>query len=296
MPFYVSLPLIFGVIIVVGLAIGWNSGAADNVVARLIEPQHDKLGWMDGAEFTDADRQRVAQIAGRGFNSQEGWIGSMQSGVSSGITRRDVELLRQDRRRSRAAYPDVKELTQGAWLTADLSARIPMDWGGGNSNGTQGKDGKWYLDGGFYVGVVRSQYPNRATAAETIAYFAELKLKERIAKIARLTEDGPMVAWGGTGGSMSVRYDKATNLVTIERAKEWASTAQRWTMPFVVDEWVDINATDLDAIKKIPSFAQAVETEIQVRPSGVSISMGRGGPGVIMPGESVSVGVSVPRQ
>jgi hypothetical protein len=261
----------------------------------------DKLGWLDDSDFTASDRQRVAEIAGTGVDSNEGVIRGIQAGFRGSVTRRDFELLRQDRRRARAAYPDVScdDLTQGVWLSVDMDARIPDSWcSSGNSNGTQGSDGKWYLDGGCYMGVVKPQYTKRATAADTKAFFVALKAKERAEKVARLKADGPFALWGGTGGSMSVSLDKATNEVVVKRADEWASTATEWRIPYVPEEWADIYAGDLDAVKALPSFARATSKQVTVTPSGTSISMASGttmgSQGMtIPPGGTVTMGVQI---
>lgn len=279
--------------------------AAPQIAAAVGLPP-DKMGWMDDAEFTAADRQRVAAITGRSEDSNLSVIRSIQAGARGSVSRRDFELLRQDRRRARAAYPDVKpnDLTDGGWLTVKMSARIPSSWcTSGNSNGTQGSDGRWYLDGGCYVGFVRAQYTERASAEETSKFFADLKITQSADELSRLQKDGPFTMWSGTDGSMSVRLDKETGKVVITRAQEWASKGKRWTMPFVPEEWVGVYASRLEDIKKLPSFAQAVGEEIAVTPSGVTITMGgstfRGGNArgmVLMPGQSMDVSTSWPNK
>lgn len=88
-------------------------------------------------------------------------------------------------------------------------------------------------------------------------------------------------------------------MVIVQSAQEWASTADRWSMPFVVDEWADINEGDLDAIKKLPSFASAKLEQVSVQPSGMSVSVGNGSYQsptqglVIPPGGTVSIGVPI---
>ncbi len=265
-------------------------------VANLLKGDPDKLGWLDDAVLSEGDYARAAALSGSGYGDNLGVIRSIQAGSRGNVTRRDFELLRQDRRRASAAYPDVNsdELFSGTWLNVSLSARVPDSFcTSHNSNGTQGSDGKWYLDGGCYVSIVKPQYTERANAADTKRHFAELKARQLAERTERLRADGPFSMWGGTGGSMSVRLDKQTRMVVITRAQEWAATAKRWTMPFVPEEWTDTNAGDLEAIKKLPSFAQATEEDIKVSPSGTSIvSSGQGG--VLMPGESMTVGVQIP--
>jgi len=236
-----------------------------------------KLGWMDNQDhLTQAERQRIAFISGSDMGSMQGADGFFMGGGRGSITRRDFEILRQDRRRARAAYPDVSpdDLFQGVWLAVDVDARIPSDWCGSfNSQGTE-VDGKWYLDGGCYESIVKPQYTKRASGEETAKYFVELKAKQRSDELARLEKDGPFTMWGGTGGSMSVSLDKKTNQVVVTRAQEWASKGVEYRIPFVPQEWVGVNYGDLDAIKKLPSFAHAISKEIPVTPSGVTITMG----------------------
>src|SRR6202521_5933570 len=87
----------------------------------------DKLGWMDDEVLSAADTRRVAQLSGAGYGSDEGVITAMQSGARGEVDRRDFELLRQDRRRAQAAYPDVSpdDLYAGAWVSVGLSAKVP---------------------------------------------------------------------------------------------------------------------------------------------------------------------------
>ena len=258
------------------------------------EKSDTKLGWMDNALYTERDRQRVIYVSDQMDDSNLSVIRSIQSGIRGSVTRRDFELMRQDRRRAQAAYPDVSrdDLFTGGWVNVDLSARIPRDFcTSGNSNSTQGKDGKWYLDGGCYTSFVRSQYTKRADAETTVKYFAAMKTKQREEKLARLRKEGPFAWMAGSGGLISVRFDKKTNEVVVIRAKEWASKATEYRIPFVLEEWVDVDAYDIDAIKKVPSFAKATEHEIDVQSTGVTMSSGSmGSPvGTLMPGESTTV-------
>jgi hypothetical protein len=310
--FALSIAGILGGGVIIGIL--WGGGYGKDAVRSVssalgVGVVPDKLGWMDDTELSESDRRRVAEISGRGFGDNLSVIRSMQSLSRSNVTAEDFELLRQDRRRARAAYPDVSDddLLVGTWLQVDFPARVPVSFcTSGNSSGTQGPDGKWYLYGGCYVSVVNPQYTERASAQATKAFFEAEKKRERAGKLARLREDGPFVSWSGTGGSMTVSYDKETKLVTVTRAKEWADTAQQWVMPFVVEEWVDVSYGDLDAIKKLPSFARAIESEISVQPSGVTMTVGDSGSGysttsqgfILMPGESATIGISatVPRE
>jgi hypothetical protein len=284
-------------------AVWWFTGLGHDVVSigakTLGIPIEEKLGWMDDKPLTASDRKRIETITGQSVDSNETVIRGIQGGLRGGLTRRDFELLRQDARRAIAAYPDVKsdDLFAGGWFQVDLSDRVPSEFCRSmNSNSTivAGKD---YLDGGCYHSFVRSKYPNRADAAATKAFFVVLKEKQRAERLADLRKNGPLVWWGGSGGAMKVHLDKKTGMVVAVRAQEWATTAKQWTFPFVPEEWVDVNVSDVADLKKLPSFAHATETEITVAPSGTRMgpvtSQGRQFNGVLMPGESVSLGVSV---
>jgi len=245
-----------------------------------------------------SDETRLAQIEGSGTASDG--LHTLYQTVK--LNKKDVAMIRRDVRRAIAAYPDKTkdDLLASRWFAFDEAARVPSK-GFWNSHSTQDPITKeWYLESA-YMSVVRPEFKERADDATTDAFFAARKAKARADKIERLKIDGPFTAWGGTGGSMSVRLNKDTGLVEITRAQEWASTAQKWTMPFVVDEWADVNASDLEAIKKLPSFAQAVEQQIAVQPSGVSITMGGpgkssgGNGGVLRPGESMQIGTTLVR-
>lgn len=164
----------------------------------------DKLGWLDDAELSDGDRARIASLSGGGYGDNLGVIRSIQAGSRGAVTPRDFELLRQDRRRAQAAYPDVAldDLYTGAWLSVDLSAKIPDKFcTSGNSNGTQGRDGKWYLDGGCYVSAVKAEYTKREDAATTKRALAELGDTKRQKRISRIKKWGYSTSWSGTGGS-----------------------------------------------------------------------------------------------
>jgi len=223
----------------------------------------DKLGWMDDAEFTETDRQRVAQIGGRGFANNLGVIRNVQSGAGSSVARKDYELMRQDRRRAQAAYPDVPrdDLTYGSWIQVDLSAHVPAAWGGGNSNGT-GEGDAWYLDGGDYQSFVKPEYTKRADAATTKRVLAELKDGERQKRIKRVSKWGYSTSWGGTGGSG--RFECYPDpLPSNQEADDLRIPGKcvvilddtKYVFPFVAAEWADPPWSG--DVKKLASFQQA---------------------------------------
>lgn len=223
----------------------------------------DKLGWLDDAEFTEADRQRVAEIGGRGFADNLGVIRNIQSSGRSSVTRRDYELMRQDRRRATAAYPDVArdDLTFGSWVQVDLSAHVPMAWGGGNSNGTD-EGGVSYLDGGDYQSFVKSEYTKRADAATTKRVLAELKDGARQKQIKRISKWGYSTSWSGTGGSG--RFECYPDpLPSNQEADDLRIPGKcvvilddtKYIFPFIASEWA--NPSWGDDVKKLASFQQA---------------------------------------
>lgn len=265
----------------------------------------DKPGWMDHAPLTGADRQRIAEITGTALADQEGHSGvirSIQSGIRSGIGRRDFELLRQDRRRARAAYPgvDPSALFRSGWFQVDRTAEIPADWNtSGNGDATQGSDGRWYIDGGAYLSYVAAGYPNRATAEETASW---IKMQTAARRAEKLARDRIQFERVGSGGSFSVLCKDGT--CTVHQADEWASRGNAYTFPFVPADWMD-DPVSMEAIAALPSFAHADIKEEEVTPSGLRVLPAddpprRGDhvpyhPGmVLMPGQSTSIGVSVP--
>lgn len=223
------------------------SVAADK--AGILLPE-DKLGWMDDQPLSEADHARIAVLSGHGHDSDLSVIHSIQSGSRSNVSRRDFELLRQDRRRAQAAYPDISadDLFTGTWLQVDLSARIPDSFcTSGNSNGTQGADGKWYLDGGCYVSVVKALYTKRADAPTTKRVLAELKDEKRQKTLRHIQRWGYYASSSGTGGSTSVSC-YPDPLPSSEQADDRHVAGQcvvildgktKYTFPFVASDWID---------------------------------------------------------
>ena len=229
---------------------------ADKTGIKIL-PTQDKLGWMDDQPLSESDRRRIAEITGAPYSDNLGVIRAIQSGARGNLTRRDFELLRQDRRRAHAAYPDVDtgKLFLSGWFNVDMSARIPDSFcTSGNSNGTQGADGKWYLDGGCYLSYVNPDYPKRADAETTKRVLAELKDGKRQKQIAHIERWGYMTAWSGTGGSGSI-HCYPDPLPSSEEADDRHVAGQcviildektKYTFPFIATDWLD-PPTDLVA-------------------------------------------------
>lgn len=302
--------VIFGLIAGVMIAILFITGMAHDAISVVAQTAgvslpDDKLGWMDNAALSEGDRRRIAEISGQTYGDNLGVIRAIQSGSRGGVTRRDFELLRQDRRRAQAAYPDVdpEKLFTSGWFNVDFSARIPDSFcTSGNSNGTQGKDGKWYLDGGCYLSYVSPKYQNRTEGPAATAYLKALRERKTAERIEKLRTDGTFFSMGGTGGSLSVTCNPTKGCI-VTQADEWARKGKRYAFPFVAEEWEPM-PWQMSAIEKLPSFSQAIIEEIDVEPSGVSVgyrssattSTGRQFDGTLLPGESVGMGVTIPMQ
>lgn len=267
--------------IIIGLAIiavaiafvvfGGDPRASEGQIVRAVglpslAVDHDKLGWMDDAEFAEADRQRVAEIGGGGFADQLGVIRSVQSGARSSVARRDYELMRQDVRRAQAAYPDISrdDLTYGASIQVDLSAHVPDKWGSGNSDGTQ-EGGVWYLDGSDYRRFVKPEYTRRADAPTTKRVLAELKDEKRQKEIKRMTKWGYSTWMGGTGASF--RAECYPNpLPSNQEADDLRIPGKcvvivddtKYVFPFVPAEWISMKS--YDDFQKFDSFKDATTT------------------------------------
>ncbi len=222
---------------------------------------NSKLGWMDDADYTKSDQARVAALSGQTSDSNLSVIRAIQGGMRGSITKRDFELLRQDRRRAQAAYPAVKpdDLFSGGWVQVDFSARIPSDWCTSyNSDGTQGADGKWYLDGGCYMSFVRAKYPNRADADTTKRVLAELKDVGRQKRLAHLAKRGYYTSWSGTGGSASYNCypdplpsdEEADDLHIPGQCVVVFDEKTKYVFPFVASEWLDAPSSE-EAIGKL---------------------------------------------
>ncbi len=243
----------------------------DKAAAPFRDP--DKLGWMDDVPLTEADQKHIAEISGRGMSDNLSVIHSLQAGARGNISRRDFELLRQDRRRAQAAYPDASEddLYQGTWLSVDIDARVPDSFcKSGNSNGSE-VDGKWYLDGGCYVSVVKAQYTQRADVPTTKRVLAELKDAGRQKKLIHLNRWGYSMSLGGTGGSISMncypdplpsseeeddRHVPGQCVIIINSEK-------KYVFPFVASDWIN-PPWGRDGAEKLAS-AKGIEAIAYVR-------------------------------
>ena len=179
------------------------------------------------------------------------------------MTRRDFELMRQDRRRAKAAYPDIKpdDLFMNGWLNIDFSAINSPDsyCTSGNSNGTQGSDGKWYLDGGCYVSFVRPQFTKRAGASETKAFLIVQKEKENDKFLARVQRWGYDYSSNGSDGSSIGVYCYPDPLPSDEEADDLHVAGHsiiiidgktKYDFPFSSSDWVN-PPFDKDSLTKL---------------------------------------------
>lgn len=253
---------IVGTLVLSGLAAAAEfTGLGRDVVSTMaakagIGLPEDELGWMDDVELNASDLKRIAEITGQGHGSNLSVIRSMQAGARGSLTRRDFELLRQDRRRARAAYPDVAEdqLIAGRWFSVALSDRVPGRFcTSGNSNGTKGSDGKWYLDGGCLLAVVNPQYDRRADAATTKKVLAELKdgkRQKRLAHVRRWGYGSMSSGSGGIGGAeSSVLVEANPDPLPTNKEPGGAHIAgkavilldgrDRYEFPFDAADWID---------------------------------------------------------
>jgi hypothetical protein len=279
-------------IALIALGIGWMLGLGDQIAPAT---EHDKLGWMDDQALTAADMQRIAEITWAPYGSNRESIKAIQSGRPGNLTRRDFELLRQDRRRARAAHPDVdgESLFLNGWFNVDLSAKVPMDWCSSyNSNGTKGSDGAWYLDGGCYMSFVNPYYPERASAEATKQFYEKKKKADDAKRLQAIKDHG--IHWGAgssSGWTESVSCNQVTGLCKCE----WGGLrdVKRFTFPFVPEEWVGVWAGGIEKIKQMPSFQQAIVEPVE-NPAitfgkPAITSTGRAFDGTLLPGESVGV-------
>lgn len=132
-----------------------------------LRPVDSNPGWMDDQPFTQEDQRRVAQIGSEGV-PDESFNKNAFKPDQIEVTKRDLELIRQNYRRARAAYPNVpfSDLTYGVWIKIDLSERIPLRFGSPASF-TATINGEKYLSGGDFEYFVKPEYYHRATTEET---------------------------------------------------------------------------------------------------------------------------------
>lgn len=241
-----------------------------------ISGEADKLGWLDDAPLTDAHKRRIAEISGSGRGNNLEVIRSHQSGARGNITRLDFELLRQDRRRARAAYPEVSEddLYRGTWLSVDVSARVPSDFcTSGNSDGTV-VNGRSYLDGGCYVSAVDPKYSDRADAPTTKRVLAELREAKTSKAAALIAKWGYMSAWSGTDGSASIHAypdplpsnTEPSDVEIAGRAVVVIDGTTRYEFPFVANDWVKASWTK-EKLAQLAERREAVVTDYTPPPA-----------------------------
>lgn len=264
----VAIGAIVAVLFVTGMAHDATSVVANAVGVTF---SRDKLGWMDDYDLTASDRIRIGVITGVSYDSNLSVIRSIQGGSRGNVTRTDFELLRQDRRRAQAAYPDVDpdKLFTSGWFNVDFSARVPDSFcTSGNSNGTQGADGKWHLDGGCYLSYVNPKYPNRADATITKKVLAELKDGERQKRLAHIQRWGYTTSWGGTSGSGRVNCypdplpssEDADDTHVAGKAVIVLDEKDRYEFAFDASDWVNPPYWR-DGLEKLASAKGAVRTD-----------------------------------
>lgn len=230
-------------------------------------------GWLDrSGPLSQADRDRLAELRGIGRDDAGQVIRILQTGARSDLSRYDFELLRQDRRRAMAAYPDVDpdRLLTGRWFAVAYADKVPEDFCGGNASTTaEGPGATRYLDGPCFMAMVAAEFPDRTDGPAATRFLEERRAKQRAEREARMAVEGYRVARAGSGGSLSIDC-KAGGKCVVERAEEWAKRGKRWTFGFVPSEWA--GTFTYWAYDSLPSFRNAVMEEIDVEPSGVSSS------------------------
>lgn len=253
-----------------------NLGFGKEVVSVIakktwIEMQYEKLGWMDEIELSTSDHKRIAEITGVRYESNLSTIHSIQGRSRSNLTREDFELLRQDRRRAKAAYPDVKDddLYAFGWFNVDMSDQVPDSFcTSHNSNSTQGIDGKWYLDGGCLLSYVNSKYPNRAGAGVTKKIFADLNNEKHQKLITHIQRWGYSMGWDSTGGSGKVNSNPDPLPSNIEaddtniagKAVIVLDNKDRYEFAFDASDWVN-PPYGREGLEKLALSKGAVRTE-----------------------------------
>lgn len=229
-------------------------------IADLVGSYSAKPGWMDGGSaFTEKDRHRLAEIGSFFHGSNTEAIESLVSGRERpSLSPRDFELLRQDRRRAMAAYPDKKadDLLNYGWVNVSLRDKVPIAYcSSGNYSSTSGTGGDEYLDGPCFLAKVNDDYPKRTDGRSATQFLADLKAKNEARRAADRTANGYHFAMSGTGGSLRINCVPGGKC-TVEKTDE-AGRGSRWTFAYDVTEWAG-NPTNFETF---PSFKNAsVET------------------------------------
>lgn len=236
-----------------------------------------KLGWMDEIKaFTEADKKRVVEIARQAHSDNVDAIRAIQAGERARLTRRDFELLRQDRRRAIAAYPDLspEDLLEPGWFNVSYRERVPAAFcSSGNFSSTSEKDGgPDYLDGPCYMAIVKASYTERMDGPAATRVLAELRTRKTAERARDRAENGYHFAMAGSGGSLSVNCEAGGKCV-VTRAAEWSKRGTRWTFDYVPSEWTG----DPSKFESFPSFKHATSQEVAVTPAGSSSSEGHVG-------------------
>jgi len=136
----------------------------------------------------------------------------------------------------------------------------------GNADGTEGDDGKMYLDGGCYVSTVKPEYPHRADAATTKRVLAELrdvKFQKRLKHLQRWGYYSWMSSGGDNRISVNCNPDPLPSNATdgdVPGRCVVVFNQDQYAFPFDPLEWVKPSWVSLEELKKLKSFASVVRS------------------------------------
>lgn len=261
-PIYGAIAMGLALILAVSASMSGRSKtepAANITIQTTPQPPQDILGAMENVELTAADKTRLTALRQQASTNDYEAIQQMLKDEASTVTRHDFELLRQDRRRAIAGNPGVetKNLLKSMKLNVSSAARIPAAWAGANAP-TKTVDGIAYLSGDVLQSFVAIDYPDRADAETTNAFFAERKQKIRDRQLQLLRKKGPLFTSFAPGGISNIHMDGDNiNFETIDASVPKLLTITHVEMKFVAEEWLDINSNALAPIQKLPSYAKA---------------------------------------
>ena len=257
-----KMHLLFGagaalVVVAAALATFSPRSGLSGSITDLVGAYPAKPGWMDdGNAFTGEDRHRLAEIGSYFHGSNTEAIDALVSGRERpSLSRRDFELLRQDRRRAMVAYPGEKvdDLLNYGWVNVSFRDKVPIAYcSSGNYSSTGDTGGDEYLDGPCFLAKVNDSYPKRTDGRSATQFLADLKAKNEARRAADRAANGYHFAMSGTGGSLRIDCVPGGKCTADE-----AGRGSRWTFAYDVEEWAG-NSIDFETF---PSFNNAsVET------------------------------------